>query len=115
MYAWLLQEVKAAEEGATRKKVALGAAEKGAKKAARDTEKAAAELAALEQREQARARDHGAAQQHSFQLHAALEVPPFPLIPSLPVPLTVFGNWRGCLGAGWEAGVRWGRPWQGML
>lgn len=94
----MLQEVKAAEEGTTRKKVALGVAEKGAKKAAQDAEKAAAELAALEQREQARARDHGAAQQHSFQLQAALEVPPILLISPPPVPAVSLGNWRGCRG-----------------
>lgn len=91
LICWLAsQEVAAAEEGATRKQVALAAAEKGAKKAARDAEKAAAELAGLEGREEARIREHVAAQEHSFELQAALEVkpPPHPTPPRRACALT---------------------------
>ena len=69
-----LQEIAEAEDAATRKGVALAAAEKAAVKLARDIVEATAELEALEAAEEAKARKHAAAREASFDLAAAMQV-----------------------------------------
>lgn len=73
-----LQDLAAAEEEATRKQVALAAAEKSAAKIARDAATAAKDLATTEAREEKRAEGHAEAREGSFKLQECLEASPCP-------------------------------------
>lgn len=69
----LQQDIASAEEDATRKGVALAAAEKSAAKLRREVDKVTAEVEALEQKEEAAAAKHREAEQASFELHEAMK------------------------------------------
>lgn len=70
----MVQDIASAEEEATRKGVALAAAQKSIAKLRREVDKVTAEVEALEQKEEAAAAKHREAEQASFELHDAMKV-----------------------------------------